>query len=68
MQTYIHLLILLCKILVGNTQTLELHRTDAGCAIAEQNAILVSRGNGKKQAWMDGFLVKHSQTPKGVLL
>jgi hypothetical protein len=25
MQTYIHLLILLCKILVGNTQTRELH-------------------------------------------
>ena len=31
MQTYIHLLILLCKILVGNTQTLELHPGDAGC-------------------------------------
>ena len=31
MQTYIHLLILLCKILVGNTQTLELHPVDAGC-------------------------------------
>ena len=29
---YIHLLILLCKILVGNTQTLELHPTDAGLA------------------------------------
>ena len=32
MQTYIHLLILLCKILVGNTQTLELHLKDAGLA------------------------------------
>ena len=31
MQTYIHLLILLCKILVGNTQTLEPHPVDAGC-------------------------------------
>ena len=30
----IHLLILLCKILVGNSKTLELHRADAGCAIA----------------------------------
>ena len=29
---YIHLLILLCKILVGNTQTLELHPLDAGLA------------------------------------
>ena len=37
MQTYIHLLILLCKILVGNTQTLELHRVDAGYAFL-QNA------------------------------
>ena len=33
-QTYIHLLILRCKILVGNTQTRELHPVDAGCAIA----------------------------------
>ena len=31
MQTYIHLLILRCKILVGNTQTLELHPVNAGC-------------------------------------
>ena len=31
MQTYIHLLILRCKILVGSTQTLELHPVDAGC-------------------------------------
>ena len=31
MQMYIHLLILLCKILVGNTQTPELHPVDAGC-------------------------------------
>ena len=30
----IHLLVLCCKTLVGNTQTLELHRADAGCAIA----------------------------------
>ena len=30
MQTYIHLLILRCKILVGKSQTLELHRTDVG--------------------------------------
>ena len=29
-QRYIHLLILRCKILVGNTQTLELHRAGAG--------------------------------------
>ena len=29
MQTYIHLLILLCKILVGDTQTRELHPMDA---------------------------------------
>lgn len=34
MQTYIHLLILRCKTLVGNTQTLGLHPGDAGCAIA----------------------------------
>ena len=32
MQTYIHLLILLCKILVGNTQTRELHPMDADLA------------------------------------
>ena len=32
MQTYIHLLILRCKILVGDTQTLELHPMDAGLA------------------------------------
>ena len=32
MQTYIHLRILRCKILVGNTQTLELHPMDAGLA------------------------------------
>ena len=32
MQTYIHLLILRCKILVGDTQTLELHPLDAGLA------------------------------------
>ena len=31
MQMYIHLLILHCKILVGSTQTLELHPGDAGC-------------------------------------
>ena len=31
-QTYIHLLILRCKILVGDTQTLELHPLDAGLA------------------------------------
>ena len=30
-KSYIHLLILRCKILVGNTQTLELHPVDAGC-------------------------------------
>jgi len=29
MQTYIHLLLLRCKILVGDTQTLELHPVDA---------------------------------------
>ena len=29
---YIHLLLLRCKILVGNTQTLELHPMDAGLA------------------------------------
>ena len=34
MQTYIHLPFLLCKILVGNTQTLELHPGDADYAIA----------------------------------
>jgi hypothetical protein len=32
MQTYIHLLVLRCKILVGDTQTLELHPLDAGLA------------------------------------
>lgn len=32
MQTYIHLLILLCKILVRNTQTRELHPMDADLA------------------------------------
>ena len=32
MQMYIHLLVLLCKILVGNTQTLELHPVDADLA------------------------------------
>ena len=32
MQTYIHLLILRCKILVGNTQTRELHPMDADLA------------------------------------
>jgi hypothetical protein len=32
MQTYIHLLILRCKILVGSTQTLELHPMDADLA------------------------------------
>ena len=32
MQTYIHLLILRCKILVGKSQTLELHPGDAGLA------------------------------------
>ena len=31
---YIHLLILRCKILVGNTQTRELHPMDAGCTMA----------------------------------
>lgn len=31
--------ILRCKILVGKSQTLELHRTDAGCAIASLNRI-----------------------------
>ena len=31
MQTYIHLLILRCKMLVGKSQTLELHLVDAGC-------------------------------------
>ena len=30
-QTYIHLLVFPCKILVGSTQTLELHPVDAGC-------------------------------------
>jgi hypothetical protein len=35
MQTYIHLLILRSKILVGKSQTLfDLHRFGAGCAIA----------------------------------
>jgi hypothetical protein len=37
MQTYIHLLILLCKILVGNTQTRELHPVDAGYVMASKN-------------------------------
>ena len=32
MQTYIHLPILRCKMLVGKSQALELHPTDAGCA------------------------------------
>ena len=32
MQTYIHLLILLCKILVGDTQTRKLHPMDADLA------------------------------------
>lgn len=32
MQTYIHLLLLRCKTLVGNTQTLELHPMDADLA------------------------------------
>ena len=32
--------ILRCKILVGKSQTLELHRTDAGCAFL-QNAFLM---------------------------
>ena len=32
MQTYIHLLLLRCKILVGDTQTLELHPLDADLA------------------------------------
>ena len=32
MQTYIHLLLLRCKILVGDTQTLELHPMDADLA------------------------------------
>ena len=32
MQTYIHLLILRCKILGGNTQTRELHPMDADLA------------------------------------
>ena len=32
MQTYIHLLVLRCKILVGTPQTLELHPLDAGLA------------------------------------
>ena len=37
-QLYIQLLILLCKMLVGKSQTLsDLHRTDAGCAFL-QNA------------------------------
>ena len=31
-QTYIHLLILRCKMLVGSTQTLELHPVDADLA------------------------------------
>ena len=39
MQTYIHLLILRCKMLVGKSQTLELHPTDAGYAFL-QNALL----------------------------
>lgn len=30
MQMYIHLLLLRCKILVGDTQTLELHPLDTG--------------------------------------
>lgn len=34
-QTYIHLLILRCKMLVGDTQTLELHRTDAGWMLSQ---------------------------------
>ena len=37
MQTYIHLLILRCKILVGKSQTLELHRADAGLASLNEN-------------------------------
>lgn len=32
MQTHIHLLLLRCKILVGDTQTLELHPMDADLA------------------------------------
>ena len=32
MQTHIHLLLLRCKILVGDTQTLELHPVDADLA------------------------------------
>ena len=38
MQTYIHLLVLRCKTLVGNTQTLELHRNGAGCAMKSLNS------------------------------
>ena len=38
-QTYIHLLFLRCKMLVGKSQTLELHPTDAGYAFL-QNAFL----------------------------
>ena len=38
MQTYIHLLILRCKMLVGKSQTLELHPMDAGYAFL-QNAL-----------------------------
>jgi len=58
MQTYIHLLILLCKILVGNTQTLELHRTDAGCAIASLNRMRFwfQEGTAKSRHGWTAFL------------
>ena len=46
MQTYIHLLILRCKILVGSTQTLELHPVDAGCAIASLNSSVAIQDRG----------------------
>ena len=53
MQTYIHLLILLCKILVGKSQTLELHPIDAGYAIASLNKIgRVGLKNGAFDKWM----------------
>ena len=43
-QTYIHLLILRCKMLVGKSQTLELHRTDAGYMLSQSSNQLLPQG------------------------
>ena len=57
MQTYIHLLILRCKILVGSTQTLELHPVDAGCAIASLNSSVAIQG--RKHLVINAVVVIH---------